>query len=123
MKIEEWAWLIGMTEATDEELLTRAHSYGAPPALNVEGGTFESQVPERRSSRMTISDTTILIRVAGKETWVNPVLELSGATKPLSVVSVNDKALEGEDYRWDGAVLWINRVLLDNDQLRLVFGT
>jgi len=123
MKFEEWAWLIGMTEATDEELLARARSYAAPPALRVEGGTFEAQVPERRSSRMRISDTTILIRVAGKEIWVNPVLELSGATKPLSVVSVNDKALEGEDYRWDGAVLWINRVLMDNDQLRLVFGT
>lgn len=122
MKIEQWAWLIGMSDATDAELLARSRSYAAPPELTVTGGAFEGHAPERRASRIRVTGDVVTVGVNGPAVWVNPVLELAGAPKRLERVLTGDSLLSNEDYRWDGHVLWIDTPLQTGASVRLEFG-
>ena len=122
MKIEQWAWLIGMTDDSDAELLARARSYAAPPDITVEGGAFNGHAPERRASRIGVEGKTLNIHFKGTAPWVNPVLECEGAPGALQGVWVNGEGLGEEDYRWDGTVLWVGRSLGEAGELRVAFG-
>lgn len=121
MKIEQWAWLIGMSEASDEELLARARSYAAPPSLTVWGGTFEGHFPERRASRIRVEENEVAIDIDSAEDWINPVLELPGAPARLQSISSNTGPLNSGEYRWDGSVLWIKGTLSKSGSLGLMF--
>ena len=124
MKVQTWAWLIGMTDASDEALVRWAQSFAQPPSLELQGARQDSEAyaPERRALRLVVEDrsVTIMIRPAG---WcVNPVFELRGVPKALLSVKLAGKALRREQYAWDGATLWINAELNRPTPLRLEFG-
>lgn len=121
MKIEQWAWLIGMSDALDEELLARARSYASPPKLTVEGGSFEGHAPERRASRIVVTENVMMIAFDAEYAWVAPVLELLDAPERLLRLRVDDVDLKEDEYCWDGSVLWVNRTFPRAGSLRVDF--
>ena len=60
MTVRRWAWLIGMSDASDGRLRDRARSFATPLRFELEGARleFDSYVPERRAIRLTSTDGT-----------------------------------------------------------------
>lgn len=109
MALECWAWLIGMTDASDGELVQWARSFALPPCLSLTGAQVESEgyVVQRRAMRLRITQPHVTIRVKPAATSVHPVFELSGAPKVLSEIRLNGRPLESQQYAWDGNILWL----------------
>ena len=65
MLTQRWSWLIGKTDAPDEELLDWAHSYSAPPSLELKGArlAFPSYSAERRALRLVAESPAIEIQL------------------------------------------------------------
>lgn len=123
MTIQKWAWLIGMTDATDQRLLDWAKSYAKPPALELEGARLEadSYAPERRAIRLVVEADRVTINVRPSVPCVNPVLELVGAPSGDITVHLGDRLLDAKEYAWDGKTLWLNATLVQGTQVRLDF--
>ena len=45
MQVQTWAWLIGMSDASDQRLLQWARSFSAPPSLKLQGA--QARAPNR----------------------------------------------------------------------------
>jgi len=123
MKQQTWAWLIGMTDAGDDELRQRAQSFANPPKLDAQGAKVagEPYAPERRALRLTVEDNTVTITITPAGRCVNPVFELANARKTLSSVRLDDQPLAADRYRWDGATLWLSANLARPATLKLEF--
>ena len=78
MDFNRWSWLIGMTDASDEELLKWAKSFAGPPSIQVSGAevNLPSYSPERRAIRLIAKSAAIEIHVKPGEYTKNPVFEL-----------------------------------------------
>ncbi|MFV2069189.1 MAG: hypothetical protein ACC645_19660 [Pirellulales bacterium] len=122
MLVQQWAWLIGMTDAPDARLLEWARSYAKPPKLEITGGRFESQVPERRANRIAVEADTVDIRIKPTARCVNPVFELADAPRSLVRASLDERPLAPEEFRWDGRVFWLSADIDAPALLRLEFG-
>ncbi len=118
-----WAWLIGMTEESDERLLEWVRSFMRPPSIELRGARleFDSYVPERRAMRLFVEDETVAITIKPTVRCVNPVFELTGDPGDLARLSLGDRALHPEDYAWDGKTLWLKANIDQPQVLRLVF--
>ena len=119
-----WVWLIGMTDAGDEELRQSAQSFGHPPKLEAQGATMGPALsaPERRALCLTVQNKKVTIAITPVGHCLNPVFELKGAPKVLRAVQLNQRALEKNQYRWDGATLWVGAHLHQPATLELEFG-
>ncbi len=122
MLVQEWAWLIGKTDAPDERLLEWARSYANPPKLEITGGRFESQVPQRRAHRIAVEANRVAIRIKPTARCVNPVFELADAPKAQLSVRLSDRPLRPDQYAWDGQTLWLNANIDEPTTLELQFG-
>lgn len=109
MLAQRWSWLIGKTDASDNELLKWAQSYTAPPALEVEGARLDlpSYSPERRAIRIVAEAAEIRIKLTPRLQTMNPVFEVDAALGELISVEIDSKRLLSEMYAWDGRTLWI----------------
>jgi hypothetical protein len=125
MTIQQWVWLIGMTDASDARLLEWAHSFSRPPSLEVKGARYDldSYVPERRAFRLKVEDKTVAITIKPEVKCVHPVFELLDAPKTLASVILGGHPLTPKDYAWDGQTLWLNADIDQMEQLRLDFRT
>jgi len=123
MSVQCWAWLIGMSDADDGRLLKWAHSFSAPPAVQIEGGRldFHAYVPERRAIRIRVERPTVTIAVKPAKPCVNPVFELLGAPKTLTRVTLADRQLGSDGFAWDGRTLWLNADIGSPTTVRLEF--
>jgi hypothetical protein len=121
MQVQQWAWLIGMSDAPDGRLLEWAHSYANPPDLEVTGGRFISHVPQSRASRIEIKAPKVIIGIKPSEPCVNPVFELINAPKTLLDVKLKGRLLKRDNYAWDGQTLWINADIGEATTLELRF--
>ncbi len=121
MLVQQWAWLIGMTDAADARLLEWACSYAEPPKLEVTGGRFESHAPQRRANRIAVEAYSVSIRIKPTVRCVNPVFELADAPQSLVRASLDKRPLAREDFRWDGRVFWLNADIDAPALLRLEF--
>ena len=65
MTVRRWAWLIGITDASDTRLIEWAKSFSTPPSIGVSGGRldFQSYSPERRAIRLTVTDRVVQIAI------------------------------------------------------------
>jgi len=122
MLVQQWAWLIGKTDAPDERLLEWARSYAKPPELEITGGRFESHVPERRAHRIAIEADTVLIRIKPTTRYVNPVFELADAPKAPLSVKLSGRPRARDHYAWDGRTLWLDVNIDEPTTLELRFG-
>jgi hypothetical protein len=123
MIIQVWAWLIGMTDASDEQLLDRARSFATPPSLEVQGARLEAEsyVPERRAIRMIVENKRIAVTVMPSGRCVHPVFELIGAPAARLAVKLRDRQLGPDEYAWDGRTLWLNASFSESTPLRFDF--
>ena len=111
MTMQQYVWLIGMTEMPDARLLEWAHSFKNPPSLELKGARLEqdvSFVSERRAIRLTVEDPSVTITLKPTVRCINPVFELRSAPKVLRSVRIGDRGLGLREFAWDGHVLWIN---------------
>ena len=120
---QTWAWLIGMGNADDERLLEWAHSFAAPPSVELRDARLdaESYVPERRALRLIVEDTTVGVTLTPSEVCVNPVFELTDAPEELARVQLGDRTLAKEEYAWDGQTLWVDATMTETATLTLEF--
>jgi hypothetical protein len=118
-----WVWLIGMTDAGDDELRQWAQSFGHPPKLEAEGATVRSapRVPERRALYLTVQNKKVKIAITPAGLCMNPVFELKGALRSVRAVRLNQRSLREEQYRWDGSTLWLSARLHQPTTLDLEF--
>jgi hypothetical protein len=123
MQLQTWAWLISMSDASDQRLLEWARSFSTPPSLKLQGARLDSEPyhPERRAMRLVAEEKTVTIGLTPATPCVNPVFELSQAPKTLVRVELNARPLAAKDYAWDGKTLWLDATLARPAQLRLVF--
>jgi hypothetical protein len=106
---QRWSWLIAKTDAPDDELLKWAHSYTAPPSIELQGARlgFPSYSTERRAMRLIAEDATIRLKLTPEVYTMNPVFEIDGAPGKLVSVNVNSHRLDPDAYAWDGHALWM----------------
>ncbi|MHB0961000.1 MAG: hypothetical protein ACYC0X_22595 [Pirellulaceae bacterium] len=139
MEVRQWAWLIGMTDDDDESLRARARSFAQPPSSTVKGAqlAFEPWVTGRRAiciecpplphnrADANLSGNTgqseIELELQPHPVLVDPVFEIDNAPGELTEVIVNGRSLAGQEYRWDGDVLWIKGTWSDRVKLALRF--
>jgi hypothetical protein len=124
MTVRRWAWLIGMTEASDARVLDWARSFAKPPSLKLEGARLDidSYIPHRRAMRLVVEQKTVTVVITPSVRCVNPVFELLHAPKDLVRIQLADRSLQPKDYAWDGQTLWLNSSLDDPVRLQLDFG-
>ena len=123
MKQDTWVWLIGMTDADDDELRRWAQSFARGPRLTAKGARVQGQAysQERRASCLTVTSKTVAITITPSGSCLNPVFELRDAPKTLSAVRLENRTLSTGCYRWDGATLWLDLSLDRPATLKLEF--
>ena len=124
MQQDTWVWLIGMTDAGDDELWQRAQSFALqPPALDLAGAKPDAEpyVPERRALRLVVEKPIVTIAIQPVGHCVNPVFELSAAPKALKTVRLDGKPLDPARYAWDGKTLWLDVTFSQPAELQLEF--
>ena len=124
MRVQQWAWLIGYTDATDNDVIDMARSYAEPPAIeSIKGARIdvESYNETTRALRLTVDDRDVSFRVVPQRVCVNPVFELSNAPADLMQVSVGALVLTADSVAWDGKVLWLKTTLRESAQIRITF--
>ncbi len=114
-----FAWLIGMTDANDSELLERAQSYGSDPPLKIKGAKSVSWNPQKRSFTVDINQSNL--KLIPHDVYINPTLELINTTENLMNVKLNGKRVPKTDYAWDGTLLWLKARLTSPVELELEF--
>jgi hypothetical protein len=123
MTARQWAWLIGMTDATDGRLLAWARSFATPPSLDLRGARlgFDGYVPERRAIRLTAEGREVAITIKPGPPCVNPVFEFEGVPKGELQVSLGGRPVDAGRYAWDGRTLWLDATIPMPTELRLTF--
>jgi hypothetical protein len=123
MQVENWAWLIGISDADDARLLEWSRSFATPPQIQAEGARLQSPSynTERRATLLTVENPIVSLTITPTTPCVHPVFELQNAPKTLSRVELNGRELAAADYAWDGRTLWLNATLQKQAQLRLQF--
>lgn len=122
MQSQTWAWLIGMTDASDDRLLEWAHSFSTPPSITgLKGARLATNpyVPERRAICLKPETTRIELTLTPGRVCVNPVLEIVEWSGRSVEVWLDDRKLAAKDYAWDGRVLWIEATFSIATRLRI----
>jgi len=121
MLVQQWAWLIGMSDDSDARLLARARSYAQPPEVSVTGGLYEGWSAERRAHRVAVMESTVMIRIKPRLLCVNPVFDMANVNDKLSAVALDGRLLRRKDYAWDGQTLWLDADITRPTTLQLTF--
>lgn len=123
MRVQTWAWLIGMSDADDAALLQRAQSSAKPPAVEIQGARLDAEPysSERRAIRLVAEQKIVTIRIEPDVACVNPVFEISNTPKRLASVRLADRLLDAKRYVWDGKTLWLSATITNATPLRLDF--
>ena len=123
MKVEKWAWLIGLSDADDAHLVECSRSFATPPKVEAAGARLgsPSYSTERRATLLSVEKPVVTLMINPSTPCVHPVFELQNAPKTLSRVELNGRPLAATDYAWDGHVLWLNTTLRSATTLRLKF--
>jgi len=125
MRVEKWAWLMGLSDADDARLLEWSRSFATPPLIKVEGANLQSPSynTERRATLFTVEKPVVSLMITPSTPCVHPVFEFQDAPKTLSRVELNGRELAASDYAWDGRVFWLNATLREPADLRLEFAS
>ena len=123
MKVEKWAWLIGLSDSDDARLLEWSRSFATPPQVQADGARLQtpSYNTERRATLLSVDKPEVSLTVTPSTPCVHPVFELQGAPKTLSRLELDGRELTPGDYAWDGRTLWLNATLRKRTSLRLKF--
>ena len=124
MTVRTWAWLIGMTDESDDRLVARARSFATPPALEVRGAKidFDGYVPERRAIRLRVEGRDVAVTIKPGVPCVNPGFELAEAPAGPMTLALDGRALGAERFAWDGGTLWLGATIEKPAELRITWG-
>jgi hypothetical protein len=125
VSVRQWAWLIGMTEASDSVLRQWAWSYRQPPSIDVREGTlaFDAHAPERRAMRFGVKNKNLRIKLNPAAHAMNPVFELSDAPAGSLTVWRDGNKMTPEHFAWDGRTLWLDATVEKPTEIHLEFGS
>ena len=123
MAVKRWAWLIGMTDASDDKLRAWSRSFAKPPALKLQGAHLDlhAYAQERRAMRLGVEARDVQIDIDPEVPAVHPVFELTDAPQGPLRVTLGDRLLDPQKYAWDSRVLWLDATLASPTTLRLHF--
>jgi hypothetical protein len=126
MRRDTLVWLIGMTDAGDDELRQMAQSFAQPPTIQVRGAQLDSRsyyAQDRRALCLTMDGAgrSVEIAITPNGCSVNPVFEIKNAPKTLRSVNLGDRILDPKQYAWDGTTLWLSANLAQPATLKLEF--
>jgi len=121
MQLRVWSWLIGMTDASDAELLDRARSYGKAAPLEIKGAESVDWNPTTRSFGVTLDSRKVRLELHPRDICVNPAFEFSGHGGELTGVRLGGDPVPRGNYRWDGKLLWLAAKLTRQSVLQLEF--
>ena len=123
MTLRRWAWLIGLSDEADRQLLIRAKSYATPPSIQSSGARLDMQAYslERRAIRLSVSDREVTITIKPETPWANPVFEFTRAPRGGVQVVLAGQRLEASRYAWDGQTLWLDATIATPADLRITF--
>lgn len=114
-----YAWLIGMTDANNAELLERARSYGTAPTLKIKGAKSVAWNPQKRS--FNVDADQIRLKLIPHGVCINPAFEFGNRTGKLTEVKLAGRPIPQKDYAWDGNRLWLKAKLTSPQELELEF--
>lgn len=126
MRRDTFAWLIGMTDCSDDQLRQRAQSYREPPPVKVQGAVLDADSYyslERRAVCLAMSEGShsVGIAVSPKVPLVDPVFEIERTPKALKEFFADGARLDCRQYAWDGRILWLDLTISQPTELRLEF--
>ena len=124
MTTETWVWMVGMTDAPDDEVIAQAQSFAVPPSVEATGAHVhpDGYIPQRRAIRLVADGTAdVTLKVSPHGQCVNPVIELDAAPGTLASIVVDGRPLEPKRYAWDGRVLWLNAAFAQPVEIVLRF--
>ena len=123
MRRQTWAWLIGLTSASDERLREWASSFSQPPALELSGARLgvESYSLERRAIGLVAESRQIRVKLKPENVCVNPVFEIAHASSKLVTVTIEDTVLPEDKWSWDGRTLWLDATVRGSTTLQFQF--
>jgi hypothetical protein len=121
MQLQVFAWLIGMTDASDDELLERAKNYGTDPPLDIHGAKSVVWNPSNRS--FAIDTNKVQLKLSPRGVCVNPAFDFGKRTGKLANVKLDGNPVAQNKYAWDGKLLWLNTRLTRPTMLELKFDT
>jgi hypothetical protein len=125
MVLRRWAWLIGMTDESDNRLRDRARSFATPPSIGSLRGArleFDGYNPERRAIRLVVESREVTMAIKPGPPCVNPVFEFDHVPGGDFRVMLAGRALEANQYAWDGRILWLDATIETPTELRVTFG-
>lgn len=124
MQVQQWAWLVGYTDAPDDEILGVARSFAHPPRITEVRGArinVESYSQARRALCMTVEEATVEFQLSPKEMCVNPVFEFTNSPRELARVTLGALALGADDVKWDGKTMWMRATIQEPTLVRISF--
>ena len=125
MTLRTWAWLIGMSDASDGLLLDRARSFATPPSLDGLQGArlaYDTYIPERRAIRLIAEAREVSFTIKPGPPCVNPVFEIDRAPQGQIQVNLGGKPIDRREFAWDGRTLWLDANIQRATVLRIAFG-
>lgn len=123
MSFRQWVWLIGMSDASDQELMRWAQSFADPPTVEIQGGRldFNAYASARRAIRLGVRDRKVTIKLSPRTVCVNPVFELDAAPGGPLTVTRDGIKMSPDRFAWDGRTLWLDAMMEKPTEIGLEF--
>ena len=124
MTVQQWTWLIAMTDASNQELIDRARSFSQPPSVSLAGAhlDFNAYDTSRRAIHLVADKPAITVQLKPAVPCVDPVFVIDGTSGQMPAISLNGKRLEAGSFAWDGHTLWLRGRISAESRLELLFG-
>jgi hypothetical protein len=121
--LRRWAWLIGMTDASDDRVVELARSYSGDPRLELQRASAlrEELSEDPRLVRLRVQGLPVVIKLIPVPVCVNPVFELVGAPNGKLSITRDGQALASDRFAWDGRTLWLDATIAAPTELKLEF--
>jgi hypothetical protein len=125
MMMRRWAWLIGMTDASDAGLVAWAKSFATPPSLDARGARldWDAYAPERRAIQLSATSRDVQITIKPRAPCVNPVFDFTRAPRGRVQVTLAGKPIDAQHHAWDGRTLWLHATIETQADLRVTFSS
>ena len=130
LSIVTWAWLIGNTKMSDDELRQVASSWSKPTGVKAVQGAGEISYDKCERGYVVKCDKSKIIELQfggdGTKKVFNPVFILENCSLNPVKVTVNNKQVSNykagteQSYTQDRLVIWIGQDVADNSVIKIV---